>query len=57
MGKNPARKLNKKNPRMRVEELTEMSGFHSTVTYTMAFKANMHVTPGEYLQKLRSNLV
>lgn len=49
--------LMKKNPRMRVEELTEMSGFHSTVTYTMAFKANMHVTPGEYLQKLRSNLV
>lgn len=47
----------KKNPRLRVDELASMSGFHSTVTYTMAFKANMNETPGEYSQRLRSNLV
>lgn len=47
----------KKNPRLRVDELAAMSGFHSTVTYTMAFKANMHETPGEYSQRLRSNLI
>lgn len=49
--------LMKKNPRLRVDELAAMSGFHSTVTYTMAFKANMNETPGEYCQRLRSNLV
>lgn len=48
--------LLKKNPRLRVDELSEMSGFHSPVTFTMAFKANMHETPGEYSQRLRSNL-
>lgn len=47
----------KKNPRLRVDELASMSGFHSTVTYTMAFKANMNETPGEYSQRLRSHLV
>lgn len=49
--------LMKKNPRLRVDELAAMSGFHSTVTYTMAFKANMNETPGEFCQRLRSNLV
>ena len=48
--------LIKRNPKMRVEELAVMSGFHSSVTYNMAFKANMQETPGEYAQKLRSNL-
>lgn len=45
-----------KNPRLRVDELASMSGFHSTVTYNMAFKVNMSETPGEYSQKLRARL-
>ena len=48
--------LIKQNPKIRVEELATMSGFHSSVTFTMAFKANIGETPGEYAQKLRSNL-
>ena len=49
--------LMKKNPRLRMDEVATMSGFHSTVTFTMAFKANMGETPGEYAQRLKSNLV
>ena len=48
--------LIKQNPKMRIEELAVMSGFHSSVTYNMAFKANMKETPGEYAQKLRTDL-
>lgn len=47
----------KKNPRLRMDEVSAMSGFHSTVTFTMAFKANFGETPGEYAQRLKSNLV
>lgn len=45
------------NPRLTVSELAEKSGFHSSVTFTMAFKLNMGATPGEYTIRLRSGLV
>lgn len=40
--------LIKKDPRLSVMELAQMSGFHSTVTYTVAFRANMNDTPGSF---------
>ncbi len=49
--------LLEKNPRLRVEELAAKSGFHSSVTFNMAFKSNMSETPGEYCQRFRSNLL
>lgn len=40
--------LIKKDPRLSVMELAQMSGFHSTVTYNMAFRINMNDTPGAF---------
>jgi len=48
--------LIKSSPHLRVEELADMSGFHSAVTYNMAFKLNMQQTPGEFTQEVRSRL-
>ncbi len=45
------------NPRLTVGELAEKAGFHSSVTFSMAFKLNMGETPGEYAIRLRSGLV
>ena len=42
--------LMRKNPHTRVAELAFKSGFHSTVTYNMAFKLYMHLTPNEWCQ-------
>jgi AraC-like DNA-binding protein len=52
-----AMELLEENPRLSVIELAEKSGFHSSVTFTMAFKLNMGETPGEYTLKLRAGLV
>ena len=40
--------LIKKDPRLTVMELASMSGFHSVVTYNVAFRINMNDTPGSY---------
>lgn len=48
--------LIKNSPHLRVEELADMSGFNSTVTYNMAFKLNMQQTPGEFTQEVRAHL-
>jgi len=40
--------LMKKDPRLSVMELAMMSGFHSVVTYNMAFRLNMNDTPANY---------
>lgn len=45
--------LMRKDPHLRVSEIAMMSGFHTVVTYNMAFKLNMNVTPSEYLQQIR----
>lgn len=44
-------RLMEENPLIKVNELSVMSGFHSTVTFNMAFKLNMGMTPGEYIQR------
>lgn len=48
--------LLKRDPSLKVEDLASMSGFHSSVTYNMAFKLNMGETPGEYSQRMRFRL-
>lgn len=45
------------NPRLTVGQLADMSGFNSSVTFSMAFKLNMGETPGEYSIRHRSGLV
>ncbi len=52
-----AMELLEDNPRLTVRELAEKSGFHSSVTFTMAFKLNIGETPGEYSIRLRSGLL
>ena len=42
--------LFKKDPRLKVAEAATMSGFHSTVSFNMAFKINTGKTPSEWLQ-------
>lgn len=44
--------LMKKDPQLKVMELAMMSGFHSVVTYNLAFKINTGTTPSSYMQKL-----
>ena len=44
--------LMKKDPHLKVMELAMMSGFHSVVTYNMAFKLYTGTTPSAYLQDL-----
>lgn len=45
--------LMKEDKHLKVSEVASMSGFHTVVTYNMAFKVNKGVTPGEYLSNLR----
>lgn len=45
--------LMKKDPHLRVMEIALMSGFHTVVTFNMAFKLNMSITPSEYIAKIR----
>lgn len=41
------------DPHARVMEVASRAGFHSMVTFSMAFKLNMNVTPGEYRSGLQ----
>ena len=47
-------KLMKMDPRLRVMEVSEMSGFHSVVSFNMAFKMNLGKTPSEWLREYMS---
>lgn len=49
-------KLINDNPRLKVEDVARESGFHSTVTFNMAFKLNIGETPGEYAQRIKSKV-
>lgn len=46
-----ALKLIERNPRLRVNEIASMSGFNSSVTFTMAFKMALGTTPSAYIAK------
>lgn len=41
--------LIRKDPRMKLMEVAEMSGFHSSATFNMAFKLNTGQTPTEWI--------
>lgn len=47
----------KENPSLLIMELALMSGFHSVVSFNMAFKLFMKCTPSEYLAKVRGGEV
>lgn len=42
----------RKDPRLSVLELATMSGFHSVVTFNVAFRLNMNDTPGSYCRNV-----
>ncbi|MGN1215489.1 MAG: helix-turn-helix domain-containing protein [Candidatus Cryptobacteroides sp.] len=44
-----AKTLFRKDPRLRINEASDMSGFHSVVSFNMAFKLNTGLTPSEWL--------
>jgi len=47
--------LFKKDSRLKVSELSELSGFHSTVSYNVAFKLFLGITPGEWCRTWLEN--
>ena len=46
--------LMERDPKLKVFELSEKSGFHNQVSFGMAFKLKMGITPGEYSLLKRS---
>lgn len=48
--------LFKQDPRLKVGEVSEMSGFHSAVSFNMSFKVNTGKTPSEWLQAYQAGL-
>lgn len=46
-----AMELFKQDPKLKVWEVSEMSGFHSAVSFNMAFKLNTGKTPSEWLEE------
>lgn len=46
-------RLFRENPYLRVSELAEMSGFHTQVSFNMAFRLVMEESPGEWCRKVR----
>lgn len=45
--------LMKKDPSLRMNEVSRMSGFHTVVSFNMAFKLNERMTPTEFVQSLK----
>ncbi|MBR3075349.1 MAG: AraC family transcriptional regulator [Bacteroidales bacterium] len=45
--------LMKKDPGLKMSEIASMSGFHTTVSFNMAFKLNEHTTPSEFVRSLK----
>lgn len=50
---NYARDLIRKDPSLKMNEVSRMSGFHTVVSFNMAFKLNERMTPTEYAQSLK----
>lgn len=48
-----ALKLMKENPSGLIMDTALKCGFHSVVSFNMAFRLNMHMTPSDYLAKIR----
>lgn len=46
--------LMRKNPRMKVADISMMSGFHTVVSFNMAFKLVTNCTPGEYQRNIQA---
>lgn len=46
-----AMELFKEDPRLKINEVSEMSGFHTAVSFNMSFKVNTGKTPTEWLQE------
>jgi AraC-like DNA-binding protein len=46
----------RKNPDLKVAELSEMCGFNSPVTFNLAFHLFMHENPSEWFRKERSRI-
>ena len=49
--------LFKNDPALKVTEVAMMSGFHTVVSYNMAFKLFNNETPSEWIQKYRISLI
>ncbi len=47
-----AMELIKKDPGLRMVDVAQMSGFHTVVSFNMAFKLNEHMTPSEFARSL-----
>lgn len=52
-----ATSLMKEDPSQLIMEVALLCGFHSVVSFNMAFKLNMHMTPSEYLAKIKGEAV
>ena len=48
--------LMRKDPYLRIEEVSSMSGFNSTVSYNMAFRMFKGMTPREWLDRYRDGV-
>ena len=48
-----AAELIRKDSNLRMCDVAQMSGFHTTVSFNMAFKLNEHTTPSEYARSLK----
>lgn len=48
--------LMKDNPRIKITELSVMSGFHNVVSFNQSFRLYMSDTPNEYLHKLQLSI-
>jgi len=48
-----ATELMRKDPNLRMNEVSQMCGFHTVVTFNMAFKLNERMTPTQFVQSLK----
>ena len=48
-----AKDLIRKDPKLRMIDVADMCGFHSVVSFNMAFKLNEQMTPGEFARSLK----
>ena len=48
-----ARDLIRDDPTLKMNQVSQMSGFHTVVSFNMAFKLNERMTPTEYAQSLK----
>ena len=51
-----AMELFRRDPKLRVTELSAMSGFHSTVTFNLAFRLFLNQTPGNWCREYRERI-